>query len=146
MPEPAAFPCLTSTAEMKLASSRTIKLPWALTALKRSIIPNMACCLLCNMLLRWRKARRQPSRSLLTSSMKFETTGGETLSGLLLSLKQNCLRSGGWEIESCLQHTDFCWSDFCWLTTIQQPWGIGFPLRAGSAPSAGNGPLQDDKC
>lgn len=107
----------------------------------------VAYCLLCNMLLRWRKARRWPSQSLLTSSVKFETTGGEALSGLLLSLKPNCLwvlrlEVGAWEMASCLQHTDSCCSDVCWLSTVQQPWGVWFPLRAGSAPSAGNGPVQ----
>lgn len=35
MPEPAVSLCLTSVAEMKLASSHIIKLPWALT-MKRS--------------------------------------------------------------------------------------------------------------
>lgn len=144
MPEPAVSLCLTFIAERKLASSPTITSHghwlWGEAALLK-----MACCLLRTVLLRWRKARRWPCQSLLTSSMKFETTGGEALSGLLLSLKPNCLwvlRSGVrvCEIKSCLQHTDFCW-----LSTGQQPWGIGFPLRAGSAPSAGNGPVQDDK-
>lgn len=95
----------------------------------------MTCC--------W-DGERQGDSQVLTSSLKFETTGGEALSQLLLSLKPNCLwvlRSGRWEMESCLQHTNFGCSDFCWLSTVQQPWGIGFPLGAGSAPSAGNGPV-----
>lgn len=79
---------------------------------------------------------------MLTSSLKFETTGGEALSPAIAKSEVKLsvdLEVREWDTESCLQHTDFCCSDFCWLSTVQQPWGIGFPLRAGSAP-AGNGP------
>lgn len=85
---------------MKLAPSHIIKLPWALTALKRISIAKHG---LLHTTEHAAEMEKGSELAKLTSEGRFETTGGEGLPGLLLSLKQNCLwvlRSEVWEMSS----------------------------------------------
>lgn len=73
---------------MKLAPSHTIKLPWALTTLKRISIAKHGLLHTTEHAVEMEKGSELAK---LTSEGRFETTGREGLPALLLSLKQNCL-------------------------------------------------------
>ena len=99
--EPAISLCLTSIVEMKLAR-HIVKLPWALTTLKRIRIAKHGLLPTTKHAVEMEKGSEPVSQSFLTSDMRFEATRGEGLSELMLSLKQNrlwVLRSEGWEMS-----------------------------------------------